>query len=207
MEKNGPKVDPLELILAAQEGTLFDNDFSTYQDALSELRHGAKRTCWMWYIWPSLTGVRAHRMPFMILSFADHIAYLKHNVLGPRLIQCTKIAISQLEKSITKECLFDGSLDSIKFHESCTAFAVAAMASNDQKAALVFAKAFAFYGGRLNAKVVQVLQSNEHCVVDVYLEQVEALIRPRKIPQTKQNQAPLFSHASAPVEFPSDEEH
>jgi uncharacterized protein (DUF1810 family) len=169
------KVDPLEAILAAQEGELFE-DFSTYHGALSEIRHGAKRTCWMWYIWPSLAGVRQHRMSSMIISFAEHIKYLKHEVLGPRLIDITVIATSQLCKNIKKERLFDGQLDSIKFHEACTAFAVAAIATNDEKAALVFVKALQFYGG-LNGKVVQVLQSNGNAsVVDVYFERVEALI-------------------------------
>jgi uncharacterized protein (DUF1810 family) len=209
------KVDPLEAILAAQGGGLFE--FSTYHVALSEIRHGAKRTCWMWYIWPSLAGVRQHRMPSMILSFAEHIKYLKHEILGPRLIQITEIAISQLggkKNSIKKKRLFNGQLDSIKFHETCTAFAVAAMANNDKKAALVFAKSLEFYGG-LNDTVVQVLQSNGHAsVVDVYLERVEALIsstvrKPRimdRLYYPKAKNQTLFSRASAPVEFHSDEQ-
>lgn len=166
------KTSAIEAILAAQNGYLAG--YPGYPVALSEIRRGRKCSCWMWYIWPSLAGVREHRMPHMILSFAESVAYVKHDVLGPRLLEITFYATSQLRRGIKGEILFGWELDSIKFHEACTAFAVAAVANNDVDSALVFAQGITLYGG-LNPKVVQVLKSKGNSSVSVYLERVEKL--------------------------------
>jgi uncharacterized protein (DUF1810 family) len=62
-----------------------------YQQALSELRAGDKRSHWMWYIFPQIAGLG--RSPaaqlYAIADEAEARAYLAHPVLGPRLRECT----------------------------------------------------------------------------------------------------------------------
>jgi len=124
-------------------------------------------------------------MPTMILTFAEIVKYLKHKVLGLRLLEITFLAVSQLRRGIKGEVLFGWQLDSIKFHEACTAFAVAAVANNDENSALIFAQGISLYGG-LNRKVVQVLKSKGHGSVDIYLDRVVQLTQGGKVLQANQ---------------------
>ena len=61
-----------------------------YDRVLSELRNGAKRSHWMWYIFPQIEGLgqspMSHR--YSIKSAAEAEAYLAHPILGPRLREC-----------------------------------------------------------------------------------------------------------------------
>ena len=155
-------LDPLEVILAAQEGRV--PFFAQYSVALREIgKFGAKRSCWMWYVWPSLRTVRRHRQPSMLLSFPQHAEYLRHEVLGPRLLNITAAANHQLStRRSSMELLFGGSLDALKFHESCTAFAVAAVIIEDEEAASIFVESLQLCGG-LNEKVVEALLHDNDC--------------------------------------------
>lgn len=157
-----PETDSFEAILAAQDGRL--PGFCDY--ATAEIRRGAKRSCWIWYIWPSCSKVRRHRLPSMLLRsfFGDHVAYLQHPVLGPRLLEITKHADHQLlHRRVSPDRLFDASLDSEKFHESCSCFAIAAVSINDEASAAVLCQSFSIFG-RLHEKVVQAFLQQE--VVD-----------------------------------------
>jgi uncharacterized protein (DUF1810 family) len=153
--KNNSKVSALQYIVDAQEGTLSVGgdagsatfDCPPFSTALEEIDRGEKRSCWMWYIWPSLRGVRVHRMPHLLLSdLAEAQTYLRHDVLGPRLVEITAAAVHQLHSGVPKGVLFDGNLDSTKFHETCSIFAVAAVLCNDMESAALFATALVFYG-------------------------------------------------------------
>lgn len=64
---------------------------ANYQQALSELRAGLKRTHWSWYILPQLTGLGSSAMStrYAIRSLAEAKAYLDHPVLGARLREWT----------------------------------------------------------------------------------------------------------------------
>ncbi len=73
--------DDLERFVLAQ-----DRDGS-YESALAELRAGAKRGHWIWWVFPQLKGLglsptSAH---YGIAGAAEARAYLAHPVLGPRL--------------------------------------------------------------------------------------------------------------------------
>lgn len=161
----------LERILAAQQGKLFANhQMPLYSDALSEIRRGRKSSCWMWYIWPSLKAVRKHRMPNLLLAdLAEAQEYLRHKTLGSRLVHITNRANERLDSGVPNRVLFGGGLDSMKFHESCTVFAVAALANGDEKSAAVFAKAVAFYGS-INAAAVRALLDNDGSAKKLGLE-------------------------------------
>jgi uncharacterized protein (DUF1810 family) len=57
---------------------------------------------------------------FAIGSRAEAVAYLRHDVLGPRLIECTRLVLAASEKTITEDIL--GSPDDMKFRSSMTLF-------------------------------------------------------------------------------------
>jgi len=109
---------------------------------LSELRQGSKQGHWMWFIFPQLKGLGSSRMAdkYGISSLAEAEAYLAHPVLGPRLVQCTRLVNSVEGPSI--EQIF-GSVDTLKFRSSMTLFAAV---SRD---ASVFAEALCkYFAGR-----------------------------------------------------------
>ena len=91
----------------------------------AELRAGRKRSHWMWYIFPQISGLGSSPMAqkFAITSLAEANAYLDHSVLGPRLRTCTELVNAIEGRSI--EEIF-GYPDHLKFHSSMALFARAA---------------------------------------------------------------------------------
>src|SRR3546814_17802830 len=57
-----------------------------YARALDEIRRGAKRTHWMWFIFPQLAGFGRSAMAqrYAITSLEEARAYLAHPLLGER---------------------------------------------------------------------------------------------------------------------------
>lgn len=96
-----------------------------FESVLLELRNGAKRGHWIWYIFPQLAGLgRSWNSDFFgISSRAEAEAYLKHPILGQRLSDCTAIVNSLEGCSIN--AIFGG-IDSVKFRSSMTLFSVVA---------------------------------------------------------------------------------
>jgi uncharacterized protein (DUF1810 family) len=86
-----------------------------------ELRAGSKRTHWMWYIFPQLRGL-GHSLTaqfYAISCNAEADAYLRHPVLGPRLIECAAL-VNEVEGRSAYQIF--GSPDEMKFHSSVTLF-------------------------------------------------------------------------------------
>lgn len=92
-----------------------------YEIALGEIRQGAKRSHWMWYIFPQYGGLG--RSPtarhYAIRSIGEAKAYLAHPLLGGRLRICIE-ALAHLEDR-TAEQVF-GELDAMKLRSSLTLF-------------------------------------------------------------------------------------
>ena len=92
-----------------------------YQRVVEELSRGRKQTHWMWFIFPQIAGLgfstRAQR--YAIGSRAEAAAYLAHDLLGPRLVECTGLVMAAREKTIA-EIL--GTPDDVKFRSSMTLF-------------------------------------------------------------------------------------
>jgi uncharacterized protein (DUF1810 family) len=88
----------------------------------AELRQGSKRGHWMWFIFPQIRGLGSSptAVHFAIASREEAAAYLKHPVLGPRLVECTRLVLGV--KGRTSEQMF-GEIDSMKFRSSMTLFA------------------------------------------------------------------------------------
>jgi len=93
-----------------------------YAQVLSELRAGRKQSHWMWYIFPQMKGLGKSDMSryFGIASRFEAINYVAHEMLGPRLRECTALACAA--SSHSAERIF-GAVDAMKFRSSMTLFA------------------------------------------------------------------------------------
>ena len=109
--------DPYDLdrFVSAQDGG------GTYQQALAELRQGAKRSHWMWFVFPQLAGLgnspTAKR--YAISGLDEAQAYLRNPVLGPRLLESTAAVTGHTGLSARQ--IFGG-VDEKKLRSSITLF-------------------------------------------------------------------------------------
>ena len=99
-----------------------DAQAPVYDAVLAELRAGAKRSHWIWFVFPQLRGLvhSATAQRFGISSLAEAQAYLDHDVLGPRLRECTRL-VNAIEGSSVDEIF--GWPDNLKVRSSMTLFA------------------------------------------------------------------------------------
>jgi len=90
-----------------------------------ELSQACKRTHWMWFVFPQLQGLghSSAARHFALASLAEARAYLKHPVLGPRLIECSELVRTAQAGSI-RQIFADP--DDLKFHSCMTLFSQAA---------------------------------------------------------------------------------
>jgi uncharacterized protein (DUF1810 family) len=97
----------------------------SYAIALDEIRRGAKRSHWMWYIFPQLAGLGRSGIArhYAIRSLAEARAFLAHPLLGPRLRACVA-ALQDLPAATTAEAVFGG-IDAMKLASSLTLFEAA----------------------------------------------------------------------------------
>jgi uncharacterized protein (DUF1810 family) len=98
-----------------------DAQARVYQTVLDELRAGRKRSHWIWFIFPQLSGLGSSPMAarYAISALDEARAYLRHDVLGPRLHECTQLVTGLEGRSITE--IF-GSPDDLKVRSSMTLF-------------------------------------------------------------------------------------
>jgi uncharacterized protein (DUF1810 family) len=128
---------------------------SVYAQALAELRRGRKTSHWMWFIFPQVAGLGMSEMSrtYGIASLDEARAYLNHDVLGPRLRECTQAVLEHEQK--TAEDIFGG-IDAMKFR-SCLTLFVNVSASSD-----VFSRALErFFQGRPDEKTRALLTPPE----------------------------------------------
>ena len=116
-----PTDDPFDLERFVQA----QDDRRSYAVALEELRRGRKTSHWMWFVFPQIAGLGHSAMStFAISSLEEARAYLRHDVLGPRLIECADILAAQTEGTTAQQIF--GSVDAQKLHSSLTLFMRAA---------------------------------------------------------------------------------
>lgn len=96
-----------------------------YERVCAELKNGRKQSHWMWFIFPQIAGLGHSAMAqrYAISSLREAEAYLKHDVLGPRLLECTTLLLQADGKSAHAIL---GSPDDMKFRSCMTLFAHAA---------------------------------------------------------------------------------
>ena len=95
-----------------------------YEQALTEITNGQKRTHWMWYIFPQLEGLGTSSMArrYAIKDLDEARAYLQHPVLGPRLRECATAMLEHRDRS-ARDIL--GTPDDLKLRSCATLFAEA----------------------------------------------------------------------------------
>ncbi len=103
----------LDRFVVAQDGV--------YPQALAELRGGAKRSHWMWFIFPQVAGLGHSAMArtYAIAGADEARAYLAHPVLGARLIEATEAVTAARGSADT----IMGGIDAMKLRSSMTLFA------------------------------------------------------------------------------------
>lgn len=121
---------------------------------LSELTRGRKYGHWMWFIFPQIKGLgRTSTSEFYgISSLEEAVAYLRHPVLGPRLMQCTGLV--NAAKGSDAEEIF-GEVDAMKFRSCMTLF------SQVDPGNRVFAEALEkYFAGVLDSLTMHFLQDH-----------------------------------------------
>ena len=93
-----------------------------YEQVVSEIRSGRKRSHWMWYVFPQVDGLGFSSLSklYSIKSLGEARAYLAHPVLGPRLLECAEAVVSIEGRSAAE--VF-GSPDDLKLRSCATLFA------------------------------------------------------------------------------------
>ena len=104
----------------------------------------------MWFIFPQLVGLGHSPMAqrFALRSREEAVAYLEHDILGPRLRECTALVNAVAGKTI-REIL--GSPDDLKFRSSMTLFG--AVSSDPQYSAAIEK----YYGGEGDRRTLELL--------------------------------------------------
>ena len=123
----------------------------TFDEPLSELRDGAKRSHWMWFVFPQIAGLGQSAMSrrYAIRSLAEAKAYLEHPLLGARLRQSVAAILAWAGKRDAVAIL--GSIDAMKLHSSLTLFAAAA--PDEER----FAQALAAFFGSSDSATIGLL--------------------------------------------------
>ena len=113
--------DPFDL----ERFVLAQDTNRTDRQALEELRHGLKQSHWMWFVFPQVAGLGQSptSRKYAISSLAEAEAYLRHPVLGPRLVESANAAAAHTGLSAAR--IFGG-IDAQKLRSSMTLFLRAA---------------------------------------------------------------------------------
>lgn len=139
--------DPYDLrrFVVAQE--------NSYGNAIEELRKGRKRSHWMWFVFPQISGLGSSPTArhYAIRSTEEARAYLSHPVLGPRLSECTNILL-RLD-GLSASDVF-GYPDDLKFCSSMTLFDFVSSGSSMFRAAID-----KYCSGRLDQKTLQLIEN------------------------------------------------
>jgi uncharacterized protein (DUF1810 family) len=115
---DGDHYDLERFVRAQDEG-------GTFEAALAELRCGRKTTHWMWFVFPQIAGLgfSPTSRRYALESIDAARDYLRHPVLGPRLIECAAVVAQTADR--TAEQIFGG-VDAQKLQSCMTLFTHAA---------------------------------------------------------------------------------
>lgn len=111
----------LERFIDAQNQAYYGTTETTYELALREIRNGRKNEHWIWFVFPQIVGLGgSYNANFYgIKHIAEAEAYLKHAVLGPRLIEISSALLSLDELNLE---IVVGHTDKMKINSSMTLF-------------------------------------------------------------------------------------
>ena len=138
----------------AQSGNLhrfLDAQESDYEIALSEIKNGRKRSHWMWYIFPQISGLGFSEVSryYAIRNIDEAGRYLNHPVLGNRLVQISNVLLSLATNNA--KTIFPGP-DDLKLKSSMTLFSLLPNAD------LIFQSVLdKFFGGEKDQKTLKII--------------------------------------------------
>ena len=127
-----------------------------YRQVVEELTDGHKRTHWMWFIFPQLSGLGHSAMAqrYAIRDTDQARRYLADPVLGDRLRHDVRLMVRHKDKSALQIL---GSPDDFKFRSFLTLFWEAASDKSDKS---LFAEALKqFYNGVPDSRTLELLRS------------------------------------------------
>jgi uncharacterized protein (DUF1810 family) len=124
-----------------------------YETVLAELRAGAKRSHWIWFVFPQVRGLghSATAARYGISSLDEARAYLADPVLGPRLRECARLVAGIDGRSA--DDIF-GWPDNLKVRSSMTLFAQATDENAEFRAVLD-----KFYDGEDDPATIELLSA------------------------------------------------
>lgn len=128
-----------------------------YDRALEEIREGGKRTHWMWFIFPQISGL-GHSMTSIFFSIKDineAEEYLAHPILGSRLREISE-ALLELDSNDAHSIF--GSPDDIKLRSSMTLFDAV---EPDSVFANVLSK---FFQGKRDNRTLRILEEQSSTI-------------------------------------------
>ncbi len=137
----------LQRFLDAQQGS--------YEQALMEIQSGKKKTHWMWFIFPQISGLGFSETSkfYAIRDKEEAEDYLKHPVLGKRLIEICRALLDLADNHANR--IF-GSTDEMKLKSSMTLFA--SLNNTDPVFQFVLDK---FFNGLTDKKTLEILERNQ----------------------------------------------
>ncbi len=127
-----------------------------YELALSEIRAGEKRSCWMWYIFPQLRGLGRSKMSFFygIADRAEAERYWADDTLRRHLVEITEAFLAHPKQPPS---YIIGGIDSPKLLSCMTLFSEVAGEETD----LFHRVIEKFYDGRKDEKTIKILYGTE----------------------------------------------
>jgi uncharacterized protein (DUF1810 family) len=91
------------------------------ETVFAELAAGEKRSHWMWFVFPQLAGLgRSETARFYGVASRDEaLAFWRHPVLGPRLVQCCDLLLPYAARGAERVL---GPVDALKLRSCLTLF-------------------------------------------------------------------------------------
>ncbi len=126
-----------------------------YDDVLAELNRGKKVNHWMWFIFPQVKGlgISSTSEYFGISGVEEAKAYLRHPILGKRLLECSEALLDIEERSAT---VILGYPDDIKLRSSMSLFEFVSEPNS------IFTEVLnKFFQGRRDEKTICILQGRK----------------------------------------------
>jgi uncharacterized protein (DUF1810 family) len=136
----------LERFVEAQSGGL-------HERVIAELRSGRKRTHWMWFVFPQITGLghSGNAKRYGIVGLDEARAYLAHPLLGARLSECAE-TLERLDTAHSATSIFPYP-DDLKLRSCLTLFAQAAEPGS------IFARLLdRYFAGRGDERTLELLE-------------------------------------------------
>ena len=101
-----------------------DQRVSGFESALAEIREGGKRSHWIWYVFPQLSGMgsSAAALIYGLDGVAEAEDYLRDALLRSRLSTIASAVVGQLDRRVMLLQLMGSSIDATKLVSSMTLF-------------------------------------------------------------------------------------